>query len=242
MILPLVLVACALPLTTVDVVLGLPPPPEHWVEAWGAPARSVAWQAGPLLCGQVVVPAGESSVVAALPRGAVTAVLAWPVWESGGPAVAAGEQLFPSGALWPVQAEESRLSLCHEDGAVVFSVGKALGRGADLRDFNAERLLAEVRAREFPDPWQLDVERLAQALLERSMRVSYIREVGRTPLELAIPEGVWIARSPMAPMLFGGAQELPTADGVTPYYDASGRRMIVALDSDGAFCAISPPD
>jgi hypothetical protein len=153
------------------------------------------------------------------------------------------EGLAPAGAVWPLQAaRDGPLALDYPDGAAVAVMFEAAARGADLREFNAARFIREVRERLPEDPWLLDRAPLVEALVTRSMRVTLIRPVPREDVLVDVPDGTWMPASTFATVVKGGEQLLACERGVTPYYGADGRRMVVVYDEAGATAVTSRPD
>jgi len=117
---------------------------------------------------------------------------------------------------------------------------RLMDAGVDLRAFSVERLLAEIAARLPDDPWSLDLELVAAAVAARSMRARYVRPPERYAVALRAPPGRWYGFSPFARPVSGGEAwgELP--EGVTPFYSAGGRRLVVVVDPKGRAWASAP--
>jgi len=242
---------CALPGQTVNVLVNLPDTPELWVAAWGPSGYRIHWQAYPTVSGAVDVDPGVGAVVLKLPMATVVPLLAWPVWETGGPAFEPTEMLRPAGGVWvgdTVSADSASpavagLSLTFENGPAGFVLNRAAGYGADIQAFNHERLIAEIPVRLSGDPWLLDTDRIVRALCEQAMRVSYIREASLMEVSLEVPDGRWYGASPFGEPMNGGTLDHRARVGLTAYYDDRGRRLVVVVDEEArAWCAISPPD
>ena len=233
------ILGCALPRQTVDVLVTLPETPEPWADAWGQSGYRIHWQAYATVSGAANVDPRSETVVLELPKATVVPVLAWPVWEAGGPALEPTEMMRPAGGIW----SGGGIQLTYEDGPAAFVLNSAAGRGADVQAFNHERLIAEISLRLPEDPWLLDTDKIVRALCERSMRVDYIREASFTDISLELPDGTWYGTSPFGEPLTGGFLDLSAREGLTPHYDDRGRRLVVVVDEEArAWCAISPPD
>jgi hypothetical protein len=75
------------------------------------------------------------------------------------------------------------------------------------------------------------------------MRVSYVRQKDMLEMSLQVPDGIWFGASPFSVPLAGGWQRMSVLPGITPFYDNTGRRMVVEVDDVGrGGCLISPPD
>ncbi|MEE8441343.1 MAG: hypothetical protein V3S41_06450, partial [Spirochaetia bacterium] len=240
---------CTAPRQTVDVLVTLPDTPDPWVDAWGQAGYRIRWQAYATVSGAVDVEPGVKAVILELPKATVVPVLAWPVWEAGGPALEPTETMRPAGGVWsgdgawPDDEGGGGFHLSFENGPAVFVLNSAAGRGADVQAFNRVRLIEEISARLPDDPWLLDTDRIVRALCERSMRVSYIREAALTDVSLEVPDGTWYGTSPFGEPMEGGLLDRSVRAGLTPYYDDRGRRFVVVIDEEGrVWSAISPPD
>jgi hypothetical protein len=250
--LSVVFLGCTMPRQSVSVTVGLPETPELWADLWGPSGYRISWQAYPAVSGVVEVGSGVGTVVLDLPKGCVVPVLAWPVWGAGGPALQPTEMLRPAGGIFcgsPAQdnqvggsSDGAGLDLTYANGPAAYTLCRAAASGAAVQVFNHERLVAEIPVRLPQDPWLLDTNRVVRALCEGSMRADYIREVSRSDVWLEVPDGTWFDASPYGAQLNGGYQELTLRTGLTPYYDNSGRRLVVVVDEeDRVWCAISPP-
>jgi hypothetical protein len=240
---------CASVGDTVPLVVSLPDLPSPWRQAWGPCGYFVTWRSHYGVGGNLRVPptgVATERPVFSVPRGAAIAVLAWPVWETGGPGFEPGESLRPAGVVVEARLPGFRTSLAADlawDSAPVAQVLlTAAGLGADIQGFNHGRLQDEIRSTAPDDPWTIDVQRLVRAVCERSMRVTYVRLEDTVAADLDVPEGEWFSPSPFQSSVSGGEQSLNLREGVTPYYDAHGRRLRVDLDDRGdGRIAISPP-
>lgn len=252
---------CRLVESTETVVVTLPPLPAQWQEAWGPAGYEIVWRSHFSAHGSLNVETGQTRVALALPRGSVVAVLAYPVWQSGGPFLPAADRMRPAGAVWApadpgllagagvgVVADQRSLALSFEEGPVALVLSEAARRGADIQQFNHRRLSAELAARIPEDPWLLDCERVIRAVCERSMRVSYVREIERHEVTLEFPDGLWMEASPFAAVIPGGQDPVASGrttrsfpEGITPLYSANGRRLIAEIDEEGrGWCGFSP--
>ena len=243
-------IGCAPLSHTVDVLVGLPESPGHWEEVWGSPGFRISWRSHPGAGGETQTRPGVREIALSLPKGSVTAMLAWPVWPSGGPALQPGEAFRPAGGIWagdrtegdPDPSMTNRHFLTWLDGPAAFVVSEVARLGADTGALNHERLIAEIAERVPGDRWLLDTGRVIRAFCERSMRANYIRAVPLTPIRTELPEGHWVGGSPFRAPIDGGIHELMLPPGVSTFYDGQGRRLVISLDRDGrGWVAISPP-
>lgn len=242
---------CAMPAPTVVISVALPAIPDPWADAWGTPGFVVHWQTNYLLEGGMEVPPGIATVALELPTGAVTALLCYPVWKTGGPALAVDEELRPAGAIWAgddpgdvaSMAAGKPVRLTFEGGLSAFVLHDAARRGANIQEFNYRRLVSEIADRAPADPWQIDSARLVRAVCERAMRVDCIRELPVVAIPVVVPDGRWYGRSWSAPALDGGLHTIAVPSGLTAWYDDRARRFVVFVDEDErVWFAISPPD
>ena len=234
----MLLASCELLPTTTVVVLALPPTPEPWESAWGEATFRLSWRSAGSRGGIDAPVAPGQAVRVEIPRTAPVVFRADPVWSRAAgqpsPALAPGERLAWAGAVWPAGLEgRRRLRLRFESGSAAAVLWRLMDAGVDLRSFSVERLLAEIAERLPGDPWSLDVERVTAAIAAGSMRASYVRPPPRYAVDLAVPPGRWLACSPFRPAVSGGGVwgELPR--GITPFYSADGRRVIVEVDAAG---------
>lgn len=248
-------IGCALLAVSDEIELMLPQIPPEWLEAWGECGFLVVAGRGSGERTSVLVPPGTRSIVVRTDRESVTAVVAFPVWTPGGPLLPAGEHLRPAGAVigrggraessaGPPDGGSRRLRF--EEGFGAFALLCVSDRGLPLTFFNAERLLREIRERLPEDPWVADIERIVRSLCERSMRADYLKPAATHDVLLTIPDGRWLARSPFADPLTGGAQVVALPGGVSDLFDGLGRRLVVSVDEEGrgwlALQATTRPD
>ncbi len=82
---------------------------------------------------------------------------------------------YPAGGIYEPGGAH-RINLSWQDGAGVFFLMKAAASGVDLNCINMEKLLREIREKEFSDPWDIDWALLGRQLIKEELRSWYIRE------------------------------------------------------------------
>jgi hypothetical protein len=90
---------------------------------------------------------------------------------------------YPAGGVYE-PGNPHRINLSWKDGAGVSFLMKAALSGVELNSLNMEKLLGEIRAKEFSDPWDLDWSLLGRQLIKGEMRSWYIRENYQFELEI----------------------------------------------------------
>ncbi len=240
---PLVLsvLSCAVLPTTAAVRVLAPHTPRRWEEAWGPAQFRISWRSadgsGAL---EEPVAAGER-VRISVPRLPPVAIRAEAIWiRDGGPFLAAGERLRTAGGVWPAElrgdgsrGERGVVALTFASGPAAEVAWRLLEAGSDLRRFSFDRLVTEIADRLPDDPWSLDIERVVSAVANGAMRATYVREIATKDVRILAPDGVWHPGSPFAGPYLAGAPWPALPVGVTPFYSADGRRLIVEVDERG---------
>jgi hypothetical protein len=132
--------------------------------------------------------------------------------------------LRPAGALIVGYPEGASVRATWHDG-VVATIASVLGtRGVDLRGFNWLRLATEIRKRGPPDPWDLDLDRIAVRIVEGSFRVTDLRVREKVTVEIDLDPGLWFTDSALGPMVDSPAFEL--APGYHRLFHASSPRQL----------------
>ena len=232
--------SCAVLPTSTTVRLVLPGTPPRWEAAWGPAQFRISWRSadgwGSL---DEPIAAGER-VRISVPRLPPVAIRAEAVWTHGGPFLAPGERLRTAGGVWPAglggngsRDERGVVVLTYASGPAAEVAWRLLEAGVDLRRFSLDRLVAEIADKLPDDPWSLDIDRVVSAIAGGAMRVSYVRQVATKELQILAPEGDWHPSSPFAGPFRAGASWPALPVGVTPFYSADGRRLIVEVDERG---------
>lgn len=215
----------------------LPATPRLWSDLWGDATYTVTWSffmGGGSIAG---VPA-EGVAEFQAPRGELVAICAWPVIDAA--PTSGGDRLRPAGTIVHV-TRPTAVSVTFQSGFEAWILSEAADRGADIRSFNRQRMHSVILNHELEDPWRLDGERIVRAICEGAMRESYIRDRERHKVELRLPEGIWVSRSPFAQPVEGGDRELHLPAGVTVLFDRT-RRLVIDVDARGrAWWSVTSP-
>ncbi len=238
--------SCSVPFDRIEVAVLMPVAPAVWTAAWGEPRFHVRWQSA-VDSGTAArsVEAG-TTVVTTIPRVAPVALLADVAWETGGPALACGERLAPAGGVWPTQSTDpsarrgGSIALSFESGPAASLIADVLAAGVDIRGLLVSRLIDEIAAALPSDPWLIDYLPLRTAIAARSMRTTLIRAAPTWPVDIAVPDGSWVAMSPFARAVAGGDPWPAAPVGVTALWSSDGRRVALSVDSDGRAWATLP--
>lgn len=214
-----VLSGCALSGPHRVVVVALPELPDAWTMVWGQAQYRICTHEAELGTG---IP-GERLTLS-LPAGSVTPLLAYPFWDAGAPA----DERYPAGALWPpVTEHDAPLALTFRDGPVASFVAIALRGGAGVAHLNLARLTAELHERSPDDPWAVDWQRVAEAVLAGRMRADLLEPARRRSYPVPFPPGTWLSANPFEGPRTGSPQEL--SEGYHRYYDSAGKRIAFAV-------------
>lgn len=260
---------CAIPFSSTVVQVTVPPLPESWLDAWGPTHYRIALFAPGDSDHKTLElkPGGSASIT--IPRQPPVVLLATPHWDRGGPGLAGAESMGAAGGIWPSERTEaggmlgwkqmdrlaargmatgqnrsrtSRVTLSFADGAVLEVVARLMELGVDVRGFDLWRVMEEARGAEGVDPFLLDTRRLHEAIVEGSMRASYVRPVEQRVFSVELPDGNWLSRSPFAPVMYGrGLRELLLHQGVNVLYSSAGNRIAFTVDSEWRQGLSSPP-
>lgn len=231
-LLSLFLLLAALPgcrdlsVTTTAVRVRAPRMPVHWDAAFGSGEFVVSWAAsGAVSSGEIHLQPLESTIIS-VPRDPPVVVQAQPVFPRA--------RLAAAGAVWPLHLQEDGvLDLSFEHGAAALVLFQAARGGADLRSFAVRRFTETVSERFADDPWQIDVDALVWAIINRSMRESYIRAVDQFPVVAPVPAGRWYPVSPFAQPVTAETGWPALPKGLSRFTGTGGERLFVEIDEQG---------
>jgi hypothetical protein len=178
----------------------LPDVPAHWRDTLGDPAWRVVvpgMDTGPL------IGPGIGALPLRVPKSQNVPVLGYPV------AVEGRCVLPPAAAVFPADlaADHCTLALSWERGPAGEILRRLGVQGVDLETLNAPRLCREIEERFAPDPWALDLDRAADALVCGSFRVTDLRALDRREVRLPVGAGWWFLESPFFPTVEVGGEE-----------------------------------
>ena len=203
----------------------LPPVPYHWLQVLGEPHWRLKWlEEDGNWQTREVAPYKLPPGIAFVP-GWTTPVFAWPYWPDR--AIPPGA-MRPSGALFPWDAANGRITLCWQGGVDAFfwkalaaaerTTGASSSRfpwhfawPAFRALFESEIISEAVRG----DPWLADWLEIARRTVQSGF--DRRRIVARPVTEIAIPDldGFWVGSSPFAQPLLappGGPLVINAAD------------------------------
>ena len=183
--------SCSFYSPAVSLAVHLPPPPEHWREAF------------PDLDYRIVYPIPESGgceerqidsrtrVVIRLPKALYLPVLAYPNLPD------QSIELPPAGGVYPLDCDSTNtIVLSWQQGAVAEVLHRLWYQGMDCSAVNAPRLAREMSARCQGDPWKLDLDRICARLATEAFRLTDIRTAPSRDLLLEPGAGSWFLESP----------------------------------------------
>ena len=207
--------------------LQLPELPSHWQECFGA----IAWL--------VVVPGTETIIEVPagctqgqgilLPKRQHQPVLAFPLPAGGlcglpasgscGLPASGFCRLPPAAAVFPLDlsADRSALLLSWEQGPLGELLQGLLRQGLEVETLNVPRLCREIQVRFPADPWTLDVDAAAAALVTGRFRVTDLRPLASRTVALELWPGRWFLESPFfVPVVAPGESGPPAAGSAEP--------------------------
>jgi len=182
----------------IPLALQLPELPGHWQECFGA----VGWL--------VVVPGTETIIEVPagctqpqgilLPKRQHQPVLAFPLPASGSCGLPAAGfcRLPPAAAVFPLDlaADRTALVLSWEQAPLGELLHRLLRQGVEVETLNVPRLCREIQSRFPADPWSLDVDAAAAALVTGCFRVTDLRPLASRTVALELGPGRWFLESP----------------------------------------------
>ncbi len=227
---------CVLPGWEQEIRVVLPDLPARWMFEWGAADYELTIHAAGTAVEKRFIPAGTKETHIQIGKEGPLALLAHPVWSSGGPALARGETMAPAGAVWPDVAPDRTVELTFRHGAAATIVATLISRGVDLRAFNAERLVYEMDQRLSDDPWAVDIDYVIAKVEAREMRASFVRPRATVEPTIDIPGGGWLPWSPFAQPIDGRWVPLPY--GVTRFYRGRSARMVVTVEEEETWLVV----
>ncbi|MBN1836345.1 MAG: hypothetical protein JW820_10880, partial [Spirochaetales bacterium] len=181
---------CRMYETEIPVELELPELPEHWRQCFGAPAWSVVV---PATGASFEIPSHSTAPPCVrLPKLQHQPVLAFPApW--GGVC-----SLPPAAGIYPLDlcADGRTLRLRWDQGPAGRILQRLLRQGARIEALNVPRLCREILTRYPADPWALDLDAAAAALVSGSFRVTDLGPLPCRTVELEIEPGRWFLESP----------------------------------------------
>ncbi len=189
--------SCALG-SAARVRLRLPVLPGHWKEAFPGLTFLVVF---PDPSGRTVTAAGAQDQVIGCSKAGNTPILAYPAGVAGEDEQGVPPGLLrPAGALYPLdldqESTEPTISLTWEDGPLALLVSRLQAVGMEVALLNAGRLRDRLRLER--DPWDLDLEAIAQELARGSFSAWDIDPLADRAVELRVGQGTWFLESPFA--------------------------------------------
>ncbi|MBN1837981.1 MAG: hypothetical protein JW820_19140 [Spirochaetales bacterium] len=175
--------------TDIQMQLELPELPGHWLECFGEPGWLIVV---PGTETSLQIPPGSPAVPCIrLPKLQHQSVLAFPTPCD--PCV-----LPPAAGVFPLDSSgDGRvLTLRWEQGPVGEILQRLLRQGLEVEALNVPRLCREILARSPQDPWALDLDGAAAALVSGSFRVTDLRSLPCRVIELELAPGRWFLESP----------------------------------------------
>jgi hypothetical protein len=176
----------------------LPPPPAHWQIAFpriGFLVRSRDSQGRPT---EVRTSDWRVAVSVVCARAVNTPILAWPFVSEGVADDRPAGALRPAGGFVPLSLRSAEgaevVALRWEDGAAALVVDRICAAGRDPSRFNAARLCQYLR--EADDPWDVDLDAVAEALANGRLTVWDLKALPRQDVCLTMTSGVWFMESP----------------------------------------------
>jgi len=168
----------------------LPPIPAHWAAAFpDLRFRLVSPGSGE---GELEIPSTVAAARISCSKSSNTAILAYPESDR------AGGFLRPAGALYPLDVlrEDGKDTLCFswEAGAAAWVLSRLRRLGLETSLVNAPRLRAELARH--PDPWALDLEKIAEKLAEGTFTFYDIDPLPSRDVQLQPGEGSWFRENP----------------------------------------------
>jgi hypothetical protein len=228
---------CALLAPAVPVRIGIPRPPAAWLHAFpdlrfrlayvdaggrGATLDVVEWWL------PVAVPCAKTGNAP---------VLAYPLPSAHADPGAPGG-LRPAGGVWPgsaaAGADGEVLELSWEDGALASLLFRLRAAGLDVSLLNAGRL--RDRFRRAADPWDLDLEGIADALARGELTACDVDELPVSPVLIRAEGAYWFLESPLKEPVAArdGVAALPAVSlGEHGLYSSDGRFVLFQATEQG---------
>lgn len=201
--------SCSLFSPTMAVPVILPELPPHWRGAFSEVEIRLQWPGGESSCAEDWFGAASRQVALDLPKRAYLPIVARPYLPR--------EDLFLpcAGGVYPLDVDAGEtLALSWAQGPLAQLLLELDDRGLDLERLNVPRLSAEMRLRGGEDPWNLDLTSVAAALASGQMRVTEIRLLPLSDVQVPAGPGQWFLESPLRAPCPADAQGLVWLQGV----------------------------
>ncbi|MGA2975362.1 MAG: hypothetical protein ABSF77_08645 [Spirochaetia bacterium] len=146
----------------------------------------------------------QSAVSISCAKAANTPILAYPRVSWDATAADAGPGLLrPAGGLYPASLleppDQGSLQLSWQDGAAALVVSRLRAIGRDVSLLNAGRLMTYLRQE--PDPWNLDLDAMAEKMARGEFRVYDIDSLTCRDVRIRPGVGTWFLEGPFSPAL-----------------------------------------
>jgi hypothetical protein len=243
---------CALFNPDVDLEVIIPPPPARWLASLPDLRFTLVYPDGCGCLKEVSVDQWQDPVAITCGKTANAPVLAYPWSPGAGGGARAGPRgstasaepgdLRPAGGLWPSgsEAEDApggapRLVLSWEDGPLAEVFRRLWEGGIDTGLVNSARLSQYMRR--FPDPWKLDLVKVAQKLAEGGFTAYDIDCLPTKDVVLYASEGEWFMEDPFVSVLTAGQDGCLGVPAMTygqhVLFGPGGARLQAYLDARG---------
>jgi hypothetical protein len=178
-----------------DIILELPPLPEHSAAVFEIQAYKLVYPGvdGDLVTGYAAAEGGKIPIH--LSKRYNSFVLAYPVitaWDI---------RLPPAGAVFPLQLERDgadTLVLTWEAGVAASVYERLWRQGIDISCFNTARLLEVMKEKAPADPWAIDINLIAERIAAHDFSVYDVKLLPARDVALDVPGGNWFLESPFA--------------------------------------------
>jgi hypothetical protein len=183
------------------VVVTLPALPDHWRSAFPDMAFLIVFTDSSGDERQVAADVGGSHLTIDCLKQRNGAIVAYPI-AARDVGRGQGERGFlrPAGGLYPLSldtgADEPTLALTWEQGPLAVIMSRLSTAGKDVSLINAERLDAYLR--KHPDPWALDLDEMAQRIVEGDFSVYDIDLLPCRDIRVKPGQGAWFLESPFS--------------------------------------------
>jgi hypothetical protein len=220
------------------VIVELPPLPEHWARAFPELSFLIVYPDAAGMERRALTESGARSAVIWCSKAGNTPVLAFPqTARDSGTGDGRRGLLRPAGALYPMSLDdgEQRLNLCWEDGPVASIIARLRSLGRDASLVGAARLAKYLRQE--PDPWELDLDGMAEKLARGSFSAYDIDPLPGRAVMVTTGPGEWFFESPFAALLLieaGTALHVPRlSQGMHYLFSVNGALLKICVGAQG---------